>query len=149
MANHLPLDAGAIARYVSPDGQLVWRVEVSKSTSGEPVYAAGFEGTFWHVHPDQLRRRGEPIEVLLTLTEELLADKLVIIEERWPVPDNPEELGLERSLLVDLDFELSVKPNETAWKLRFWSGKVVDVEDLIDGAVAFTPLDQKFFADDQ
>jgi len=74
MADYLPLDECAIVRYASPDGELVWRVEESKSTSGEPVYAAGFEGTFWHVHPDQLQRRGEPIEVLLALTEDVLAD---------------------------------------------------------------------------
>ena len=91
---------------------------------------------------------GSPPKFSLAVTEELLADKLIIVEERWSVPDTPGELNLERSLLADLDVELSVKSNDTTWKLRVWSGRVIGIGELIDGTVEYSPLDQKLFSDE-
>lgn len=100
MTERLPLDESAIVRYRSPDGELICRVEVSRDTKGERVYAAGFETLSGIVHPDQLRRRGEPIEVLLAVIEELGAGKLINLEQHWSVPNSPGEAGLGRSRLL-------------------------------------------------
>ena len=67
-----PLDRTAIARHQSPDGELVWRVERSDDAAGGAVFSAGFEGGFWHVHPDQLERTGEPLAVLLKVTDRVV-----------------------------------------------------------------------------
>jgi len=142
-----PLDRTAIARHQSPDGELVWRVERSDDAAGGAVFSAGFEGGFWHVHPDQLERTGEPLAVLLKVTEQLLTDRLIIVEERRPVPDAPGEISLERRPLGNLDFDLQLKENDENWKLRLWSGRVITIEDVIDGKVDYEPLDLKMYAE--
>ncbi|RYE10335.1 MAG: hypothetical protein EOP22_04620 [Hyphomicrobiales bacterium] len=136
-----------LARHVSPDGRLTWRVERYREADGVNGYAAGFEDSFWHIHPDQLQRAGEDEEKLRGLTADLLADRLVVVVEVWTPPGTEAEDQNIR-ILGDLETEIDFKSNDEKWQLRFWSGAAVEIDDLIDGKVAFLPLDQKLLVDD-
>jgi len=46
-----------------------------------------------------------------------------------------------------LDIDLQLEENDENWKLRLWSGRVITIEDVIDGKVDYGPLDLKMYAE--
>jgi hypothetical protein len=120
-------------RHVTEDGSLVWRVERHREGAGATIIM-DFDGLPWHMHPEVVERRGRSDEKIADdVTAALLADKLVILTVR-------SGSIVEHKPLFDLETELATKPNEELWTLRFWSGRTVTVEDLIDGRVDYLPL---------
>jgi hypothetical protein len=144
------LDAGGhrgevLVRHVSSDGALIWRVEKSLLPDGTAAYVAGFEGLLWHIHPESLDRPGAPLDRVLAVTDDLLADRMLVIEETWP-STGPDDPARSLRLMTDLDEEIAFKANDETWRLRFWSGRSVDVDDLIDGKVVYLPLEESGMA---
>ncbi len=50
--------------------------------------------------------------------------------------------------MSQLEFEVDFKPLNEEKAFRFWSGRTVTFEELIDGKIAYKPLDEIVFADD-
>jgi len=134
-----------VARHVSPDGKLVWRVQRDVTADGNAEYSGGFEGRAWHLHAELMSRGGDPLANILALTDDLLADRLVIVKGSRPMQDSPSETDVAYWLLDELEGEVEFNPNDSMLEFRFWSGRRLSVEDLIDGKVEFLGLSPKYF----
>lgn len=125
-----------LASHVSPDGTFTWIVEVYSEPDGTDGIAMGFDGFGWHLHPDSVdRRERTDQQIAADATEALLADRLLIMT-------TTDGEAVEHSLLDDLEVEVSIKSYSERWTFRFWSGRSVEVDDLIDGKVGYLPLRQ-------
>jgi hypothetical protein len=133
--------AELVARHVSPDGELVWRVEREVEADGRVVISFGFEGLDWHLHPEFFLANGrEPLTIGLEVTDDLVSDRSVVVISRWPE-------GVEYSIPDSLEVLVDFKHLEEELSFRFWSGRQVSVDDLIDGAVAYKPLGARWFSE--
>jgi hypothetical protein len=128
--------AELLARHVSLDGALVWRVERETEAEGRVTISCGFEGLPWHLHPDQFEPHGRSAEqIAADLTAGVLGDRHLI------VTDGPEGARIRRWLLTDLELEgLAEDSSSSDHEYRFWSGRRVELAELIAGTVATVPL---------
>jgi hypothetical protein len=91
--------AELVARHVSPDGELVWRIEREVEADGRVVVSFGFEGLDWHLHPEFFLANGrEPLAVALDVTEDLVSDSSIVVISRWPHPLRPREVKMSHDL---------------------------------------------------
>jgi hypothetical protein len=125
-------------RHVSSDGRLVWLAERYLDQSGDYDFSFGFwsDGSFWHGHPDVVE--GEPgrtrEQIVRDVTEGVLNDRFVI---KTTVRDGVTE----HALLYDLETEVDyLVDNDERISLRFWSGRHVTFDELIDKTVDYTPF---------
>ena len=123
-----------IARHVSPDGQLVWVVEEYPETEGSHGIAMGFADLPWHTHPDAFDRRGRSDHDIATdVTAAILTDRVLIMTTRY-------DDVVEHGFLDDLELQVEIKSLDEQWSFRFWSGRQVTIEELIDGTVSYLPF---------
>jgi hypothetical protein len=121
----MPPATETLASHSSPDGQLTLVVERYQEADG-PTIVVGFrEGNGWHFHPTE--------DEALRIVEAVLTDQVVIVQ--WKGPAN-----WDIELMGDLEFELDGTPHDIQYQFRLWSGPVT-FEDLVDGKVPYTPLD--------
>lgn len=121
-------------RRVSPQGPFAWVVERITHAEGNTDIALGFEGQSWRAYPfmfDRRDRRDE--EIAEAVTEAVVTDQLVILEIRG---DKIHECGLA----VDLKRQLKYKSSDEEWECRFWSGKRVEIDDLLAGSMPYLPM---------
>ena len=114
-----------LARHVSPDGALTLRVQRTIE-NGRPLISIGFEESSWHFHPTA--------EEAMQIAHAVLADRVVILTSTREGENYIE-------LLDDLESAIDYKPAETTYRFRLWS-REVRFEDVLDGTVAHTPLDE-------
>jgi len=127
--------AEVLARHVSPDGHLVLRAERESEADGRLVYSLGFEGQPWHLHPDFFMKQDERSieQMTFDLIGDVISDRMLIVIATSP--------GHRETRIVDtLESEVDYKPIDIGLTFRFWSGRQVSIEDLIDGRVTFKPL---------
>lgn len=117
--------AEVLARHVSPDGALTLLVHRTIE-NGKPLISMGFEESSWHFHPTA--------EAALRIVDAVLADRVVILAS-----SREGENYIE--LLDDLESAVDYKPSEATYRFRVWS-REVSFEDVVDGKVAHTPLDE-------
>ncbi len=123
--------AELIARHVSPDGQLVFRIERE-----EGAVSFGFEGLPWHLHPDQIASdETDPVQVAKSFTTDLIEDRYLIVINKF------HERTAYR-IAFSLEVEIDSKPSEQGLAFRFWSRGAVSVDDLIEEKAVFTPLSE-------
>lgn len=121
--------AEVLARHVSPDGELVFRVE---RESG--IISFGFEGLVWHLHPDGFDARGRsPERVALDVVDDLISDRMVIVTEY-------EGGQLRRHILETVQMEIEFVGAQTRLEFRLWSGRPIDRSELLEGSVDYKPL---------
>jgi hypothetical protein len=132
--------AELVARHVSPDGELVWRIEREVEADGRVVISFGFEGLDWHLHPEFFSANGrEPLAIALDVTDDLVSDRSLVVISHWPG-------RVEYSILDDLEVLVEFKQLEEELGFRFWSGRQVSVDDLKDGKVTYKPLGAQWLA---
>ena len=129
--------SGVLLRRVSPDGALIWLVQRYQDEQGEFDFAFGFESgnSGWHSHPDMLDAPGKSREqVVSEVTDDVTNDRMLIkatVRGDWVEHALLGDLETEVDYLVDVDDQISI---------RFWSGRSVSFDELIDGAVAYRPF---------
>ena len=114
-----------LARHVTPDGALTLRVQRTIE-NGRPLISMGFEESSWHFHPTA--------EEAMQIVDAVLADRVVILTST-----RDGESYIE--LLDDLESAVDYKPAAASYRFRVWS-REVSFEDVVDGKVAYTPLDE-------
>jgi len=125
-----------LQRYRSPALDLVWLANRAAEANGRTVIAMGFEGFLWHLHPDEFELRGRSDEAFCAdVTAALLNDELVVFTEQ-------DGEFVRHTLLDDLDLELEIKRKESVWRFRYWSGRTVSFDDLVDGGARYVPISQ-------
>jgi hypothetical protein len=128
--------AEVLARHVSPDGELVWRVEREEEANGRIVISFGFEGGPWHLHPESFEAHGRsPEQIASDVTNNLLHDRYVVVTEIRPAGEK------EVRLLATIEYELEFSGTYAELRFRFWNGRPVDRAELLEGTVAHTPLE--------
>ena len=131
--------AELLARHVSPDGQLVWRIERETEASGKVVISFGFEGLDWHLHPDFFEANGRsPEQIADDVTAGVIEDRHVVVIETFP--DDPFRMYL----LETIEQELELSGTYADLRFRFWSGRSIDRAELLEGTVDYKPLGEKF-----
>jgi hypothetical protein len=118
-------DAEILYRRVSVDGALTLRVQRTVE-NGRPLISLGFEGSNWHFHPTA--------EEAMQIVDAVVADRVVILT-------SSREGETYTELLDDLESAVDYKPAETTYRFRVWS-REVSFEDVVDGTIAHTPLDE-------
>lgn len=118
-------DAEVLYRRVSVDGALTLRVQRTVE-NGRPLISLGFEGSSWHFHPTA--------EEAMQIVDAVVADRVAILTSSRKGETYTE-------LLDDLESAVDYKPAETTYRFRVWS-REVSFEDLVDGTIAHTPLDE-------
>lgn len=127
--------AEILARHVSPDGELVFRVERE-----DGVISFGFEGLTWHLHPDTFEVNGRtPEQVALDVVGDLINDRMVVVIDR-------SDGQLEYGILETIELEPWVYGVEAPLEFRFWSGRQVARTELLEGTVDYKPLGESWVA---
>jgi hypothetical protein len=127
--------AEVLARYVSRDGELVWRIERQREADESIVISFGFENVPWHLHPELFAAKGRsPKQIADDVTTDLLADRLVILVGR-------RQGRYEIRLLDDLESAIASKTPDEEFELRVWSGAKLTLEELVDGVANVKMLD--------
>jgi hypothetical protein len=129
--------AELLARHISPDGALVWRVEREPEPDG--TISFGFEGQDWHLHPDVFEPRGRtPEQVVRDVTADLIEDRYIVVTLR-------ENGSVEHGILETIELELEINGTYADLTFRFWSGRRVDRAKLLEGSVDYKPLGQRLY----
>jgi hypothetical protein len=120
---------------VSPDGELVLWARRHVEQSGEVVVSIGFGHADWHIHPElfDLCQGKSAEQAARDIVADVVADRMLVVTNSVP--------GFRQVTIAGpLELELDVlAPNETL-EFRFWSGRQVAVEDLIDRKVTYLAL---------
>ena len=124
-----------LARHASPDETLTLVVLRQTPPEGDPVLSLGFMEFDWHVHPEFFfANERTPERVLLDIVDDVINDRMILIYQRFAD-------GLMHPRILDsLEFEVDFYQPGEEWTFRFWSGRVVDLDDLLDGRVRYKPL---------
>ena len=125
-----------LARHTSPDGALTILVQRDTQPGGDSILSLGFEGFDWHVHPGEFYPRDgrSDEEVFLEIVSDVVSDRMIIMLQghddgpMWP------------SILDTVTFEVDFYHPGERWSFRFWSGRTVDVDKLMDGRVKYKPF---------
>jgi hypothetical protein len=132
-------DFEILERHTSPDGLLMLVVIEQPPADGslEPLITVGFEGfDGWHVHPDLWWPNPDGktwAQIGRDIAKDVTDDAMLIaISTR----DGEQSIRLVDRIEDEVDF---LQPGERV-EYRFWSGRTVSIEDLIDGRVPFKPL---------
>lgn len=131
--------AELLARHVSPDGALIWRVERETEPDGRQTVSFGFEGLPWHLHPETFAANGRTAErIALDVTASLIGDRHIVVTRR-------EGGETEHGLLETIELELELWGAYADLEFRFWSGRRVARAELLEGSVIYEPLGEMAF----
>ncbi|MEO9231134.1 MAG: hypothetical protein ABI216_19605 [Devosia sp.] len=128
-----------LERHISPDGLLVLLVVEGPPIDGslETLVTVGFESfDGWHVHLNLFvsKPNGRTwAQIGRDMARDVTDDKMLIAVS---TRQGERCISLVQRIEDEVDF---LQPGETV-EYRFWSGRAVTIEELIDGKVHYKPL---------